>query len=230
MATESQSHPRHEQSEPTGKWFERLRDGDRAASAELYARLFPRMRACAILLMGERGRKHPTEVDEVVHDVFVDVLLREASGRLETVTGADDLRRYLATAIHHLIVTRARQRTRRREVPLPSDSAHGLVRPTRGPVTSLLHQDSLSAANRRVEAALVRLPEHHRQAITLRYVSGLTSAEIQVVMSGPAGTPAKYFASQQQVRTTLCHAMRRLRDLLPNSAGEVDDYFDSLDR
>lgn len=228
MVNATQSSDPPESSEPTGRWFARLQAGDRTASAELYERLFPRMRACAVLLMGERGRKCPEEVDEIVHDVFVDVLLREADGPWREGAGADDLRRYLATAIHHLIVTRARQRTRRREEPLPSESAQGLAGPTRGPVTSLALADSLSAANRRVEAALVRLPEHHRQALTLRYVSGLTSAQIEAQLRSPAGAPAKYFASQQQVRTTLCHAMRRLRELLPGSAGEIDDYFDSL--
>lgn len=218
------------ESQGNTQWLTRLAAGEREASAALYEQLFPRMRSFALLVAGERGRRSPDDVDALVHDVFVDVLLRRDDVPRPSFASVADLRAYLATAIRHMVITRSRQRERRGEQALPSGSAAGLAARSSGPATCAAVHDGLSVALRRVEQAMLALPEHYRIAIGLRWVSGMTSAQIIDELRGADGKPAKHFATELQVRSTLFHAMAKLREALRADAASIDDYFASLER
>jgi RNA polymerase sigma factor (sigma-70 family) len=211
-------------------WLVRLAAGEREASAALYEELLPRMRSFALLVAGESGRRSPDEVDALVHDVFVDVLLRRDDALRPSFASVADLRAYLATAIRHLVITRSRQRERRGEQALPSGSAAGPAARGAGPATCAAVQDGQSMALRRVEQAMLTLPEHYRIAIGLRWVSGMSSAQIIAELRGADGTPAQHFATEQQVRSTLFHAMAKLREVLRADAASIEEYFAELDR
>jgi RNA polymerase sigma factor (sigma-70 family) len=213
----------------TQELVRRCQAGDRVAGGTLYERLFPKLRACAVLRMGTRGLTHPEEVDDVVQDVFKDVLERLGGGGAPDLQGPDVLRAYLRRAIHNMVVTYGRRRARRREQAFESGGSRSVPARAPGPVTSSCVRDSLSAALRRVEEALVDLPPHYRNAIALRYLCEMDSAAIVAELALPGGEPAKYFRTEAQVRTTLFHAMARLREALAQDSLLVEDYFDALE-
>jgi RNA polymerase sigma-70 factor (ECF subfamily) len=62
----------------------------------------------------------------------------------------------------------------------------------------------------RVEAALLELPQHHREAIILRHLCGFEYAEIAEAMG---------FAKEVNARMAVSRALRRLKSKLEGSEG-----------
>lgn len=198
-------------------------DGDVAAWGELYERLFPRMRTCAVLAMGRAALTASQSVDDIVHDVFTDVLTRVRAGRAPRFDDLDGVARYLAGAVHHMVISLGRQRGRRQDARLGTVTQGQLPQRGPGPRTASALRDGFAVAMRRVEDALLELPEHYRTLIALRYLSEMDSEAICARMPGKDGVGQRY-TTPEQVRTALFHAMERLRGELGADAALLEDY------
>jgi len=130
--------------------------------------------------------------DDEAEDVVQEVLLR-----LHTHGVRFDGRAAYATWLHRVLVNsslnalRARARRARLESPLPVPSDPEEVAARR-------------EARERVEAALPRLSEQHRQVVTLRDLRGCEYAEIALLLRIPEGT----------VKSALSRGRARLLDLI----------------
>jgi RNA polymerase sigma-70 factor (ECF subfamily) len=167
----------------------RLADGDPLAPRDLVERHYTEMYGYAFsVLRDERA------AEDAVQDSFERALAalgRYPEGRLRAMR----LRPWLYRIT--LNVTRNRLR-RRREVTLEDVSAVG------GAGSDGAREDVMD-----VLAALVRLPERQRVAVTLRYLQDLPYREISVVTGWPEGT----------VKTLVRRGLERLRGLMI-----VDEY------
>lgn len=130
------------------------------------------------------------EAEEVVNDSFLTVV----SGRAQ----ADrSFRSYLFTVVHRACLDRLRKRqVRRRLWPV----IRAAFAPVPGP-DEALEQASEHAA---LERALLGLSVEHRAAVLLYYREELSSREVAEVLG----------LSDQQVRSQLSYARRRLRELI----------------
>jgi RNA polymerase sigma-70 factor (ECF subfamily) len=126
------------------------RDGDRAAFGRLYDRFSPMVHG--VLL----ARVPRSDVDDLVHDVFLQAMRRLASLRDPEAFGP-----WLAAIARN----RARDHWRRADdaVPLP-DEVPGPPHPEGEALVVL--------------AAIRRLPEAYRETLVLRLVEGMTGPEI----------------------------------------------------
>ena len=162
------------------------RQGDRAAFGRLYDR-YARM-VHGILL----GRVPPCEVDDLVHDTFLQALRQLHTLRDSTRFGA-----WLAAITRN----RANDYHRRavEEVELPENlSAEGAgVRVS----VSAPNQDQEAAD---LLAAIRELPETYREPMLLRLVEGMTGPEIAARTGLTSGS----------VRVNLCRGMQQLRERL----------------
>jgi RNA polymerase sigma-70 factor (ECF subfamily) len=129
---------------------EAARAGDRAAFGRLFRRSAPVIHG--VLL----ARVRPSDVDDLMQEVFVTALERIASLRDDGAFGAwlCVIARNRA-ADHH--------RSRRPLVELPDD---------------LAHEDAERGDAERVLRAIQTLPEAYRETLVLRLVEGLTGPEI----------------------------------------------------
>ncbi len=126
------------------------REGDRLAFGQLYERFAPLVHG--VLL----ARARRADVDDLVHDVFL-----QAMRRLSSLRDPEAFGPWLAAIARN----RARDRFRRGgdEVELPDDLA-GAPHPEGEAVVVL--------------AAIRRLPEAYRETLVLRLVEGMTGPEI----------------------------------------------------
>jgi len=172
---------------------EAARQGDRAAFGRLYDR-YARM-VHGILL----ARVPFSEVDDLVHDAFL-----QALRRLHTLRDAARFGAWLAAIARN----RANDFHRRsvEEVELPDDlSADGAG----GLSGSGLHQQSEEDEEARFLLAAVReLPETYREPLLLRLVEGMTGPEIA----------ARTGLTHGSVRVTLHRGMQQLREKLARSS------------
>lgn len=144
----------------------RVGAGDRAAFRVLVGRLAPRGHAVAVRMLGSRS-----DAEDVLQEAFLR-LWRDA-GRFDPGRGAR-----AATWFHAILVNLCIDAARRRRPAAPLDEAAEVPDPR-------ADGDSVLAAlddGRRVAAALARLPEKQRAAITLCYFEGMSNADAAAVL------------------------------------------------
>jgi RNA polymerase sigma factor (sigma-70 family) len=169
------------------------RDAD--ALGQLYLRHRTGLLALAHRLIGDW---HAAE--DLVQDALVTVW-----GRAARFEGRSTVRSWLYGVVRYHALNRRRQR------PLPlADTATDLdevASDEHGPEAL-----SLAAVTRdQLAAAMERLPEHHREIITLAFVAELTQPEIAEVLGVPVGT----------VKSRLHRARRDLAHFIIDNSTEV---------
>ncbi len=172
-------------------WVAAARDGDRAAFGRLYERY-------ARMVHGLLLAKVPvSEVDDLVHDVFIRALRRLSTLRDNSTFGA-----WLA-AIARNVAHDYHRRTVPSE-PLP-ENASDQESPC---ATSGRHQDCPSAE---ILEAVMSLSETYRETLILRLVEGMTGPEIAAHTRMTHGS----------VRVNLCRGMEQLRAKLSAGSSRV---------
>jgi RNA polymerase sigma factor (sigma-70 family) len=168
------------------------RDAD--ALGQLYLRHRTGLLALSYRLIGDR---HTAE--DVVQDALVTVW-----GRAARFEGRSTVRSWLYGVVRYHALNRRRQR------PLPLADTTDLdevASDEHGPEAL-----SLAAVTRdQLAAAMERLPEHHREIITLAFVAELSRPEIAEVLGVPVGT----------VKSRLHRARRELAHLIIDNSPEV---------
>jgi RNA polymerase sigma factor (sigma-70 family) len=208
----------------------RCQTGAEGAADQLYVRLYPTLRAVALLTAGERARRDPHLADDVVHRAFVDVAGRLRGPDDFGARVADGFTSFMQTAVAHLVISWGRQQDRRRELQFGTgvESAPALAGRGPGGATVAELRDTLQHMFGAVEDALLELSERDRQVIVLRYLCGLDSEQTCAAMRHD-GQPTDGFRAPEQVRVTLSRALERLRGRLRVDGALVDRYFQILD-
>ncbi len=145
---------------------------DRAAFGVLYRRYVDRVYAYAFYQLGDHH-----DAEDATERTFLAALRALPAFRDE---GAS-FRAWLFRIAHTTLANAHRTRARRRTEPLPE----GLERaaPDADPAGLVARADDMRA----VRAALAELPEDRRQVVLLRFVDGLTAAEVGLVLDRSAG-------------------------------------------
>jgi RNA polymerase sigma-70 factor, ECF subfamily len=174
---------------------EAAREGDRAAFGELYDR-YARM-VHGILL----ARVPLSEVDDLVHDTFL-----QALRRLHTLRDTSRFGGWLAAITRNRANDYHRQSIEQVELPesLSDDGTAGQSGGLRGRGH---HQEDDEEA-RFLLAAIRELPETYREPLLLRLVEGMTGPEIA----------ARTGLTHGSVRVTLHRGMQQLREKLARSS------------
>jgi len=166
------------------RWLDAVRRGDEGALARLYERHGGRL-----LTIGRRLLRDDQAAEDVVHDVFV-MAWRDAA-KFDPNRGS--VRTWLCVRMRSRCLDELRKRTVR-------DAASDRVpepQPLSAPTTTMLDAD-------RLPLLLERLPPVQAQAVRLRYLEGLTSAEAATAAGCPVGT----------LKSRLRGGLSALRDLL----------------
>jgi RNA polymerase sigma-70 factor, ECF subfamily len=145
--------------------------GDAGAFGQLYERHFGRIYGYLVKL-GE-----PAEAEDLTAQVFLRAL--EALPRSRWTGGS--VRAWLVRIAHNLLTDAHRRRARRRCAPL--DETLPDRTPAADPADWILHQER----GQEVRAAVARLPEAHRQVLALKFVAGLSNAEVAAVLGRSEG-------------------------------------------
>lgn len=174
-----------------GALVERALDGDGRALDALVSRHHAAVYAVAYRVLGD-----PDAAADAAQDAFVRALSALAGFRSES-----SFRTWLLRIAANTAISAGRTLTRRREVPLdgagaPGEWLAGDGSPERAAV--------LRTETERVEAALARLPERQRLAVTLRLHEEMTHREIAEVLESSEGA----------VRVNYHLGIKRLREWL----------------
>ncbi|HET8586697.1 MAG TPA: RNA polymerase sigma factor [Candidatus Limnocylindria bacterium] len=145
---------------------------DRAAFDVLYRRYLSRVYGYAFYQL----RNHH-DAEDVTERVFLSALRGIDRYRDRGST----FRAWLFRIAHNTVANTHRSRARRRAEPLPEDAAW--VAPNADPAGLVTRADELHAVLR----AVATLPDDRRQVILLRFVDGLTAAEIGRVLGRSPG-------------------------------------------
>lgn len=170
---------------------DRLAAGDPAAFAAVYDRLATRLLATVLTLGGSR-----TEAEDVVHDVFVDLV--RFRRRLAEVADVDA---YVFTMLRHALSRRRRRGAVARRVldTIARRSGDGSVPPPVAP------DDELAAA-------VQGLPLPQREVLALKIDGGLTFAEIAAALGTSLNTAAsRYRYALDKLRTALADRREEVR-------------------
>ncbi|MDQ4212562.1 ECF RNA polymerase sigma factor SigK [Microbacterium capsulatum] len=168
----------------------RIADGDEAAFARLYDTLSPRVFALIVRVLVDRAQS-----EEVLQEVFLEIW--QTASRFAPKKGQG--RTWVLTIAHRRAIDRVRSaqassdrdaRAGRREL-----AAHAAG-------TDEVVESRIEAE--RVAAALSRLPDAQREALTLAYYGGYTQTEISALTRAPLGT----------VKTRMRDGLSRLRQEL----------------
>ncbi len=165
--------------------------GDREALAKLYDR-----QAALLLGLGARifaGGASAREVEDVLHDVFVEVWKHAGDFDPERASA----RTWLCLRMRSRCLDRARAANRRRAAPLDEAS-----------IEPLPESQSAVVDAARVRHALDGIPELQRQVLVLGYFQGLSSQEIADTLQIPLGT----------VKSRVAAGLTHLRGLLSEKA------------
>ncbi len=166
----------------TAEPFQRLKNGlaagDESAFGELYDLFSGRMYRAAVRLLGNAA-----DAEDVVHEVFL-ALFRGRS----RLAGVRDLEAYVFMSLHHGLSRRRRNM---------SNAPAELAEDVEAPRVELGPDDEL-------EAALRRLPDPQREAITLKIDGQLTFAQIAEVIGISPNTAASRYRE----------GLRKLKDML----------------
>lgn len=178
--------------EPTSheELLSRTAQGDRAAFAELYDRLAPRVLGLITRLLRDRAQS-----EEVTQEVFLEVW--QNATRYDTARGG--ALTWVLTMAHRRAVDRVRSAQSSRD----RDTREG-IRDFRPEYDSVFESVEIRVEHERVKRAMSRLTELQRQAVALAYYGGYSHSEVAEMLSVPIGT----------VKTRLRDGMIRLRDEL----------------
>jgi RNA polymerase sigma-70 factor (ECF subfamily) len=159
--------------EPSPEWLEACRRGDPEAFARLFEHYKDRVYSIALRFSGD-----PVEAADVTQDVFLKLLTRIGQFRGQSRFG---------TWIYRVVVNTCldRSKTRPRELPLAEPFGSSGSQPP--------HQEeeaTRAEAARQLARALALLDAAFRTPLLLRYVAGLSYAEIAEVLGLPPGTVA----------------------------------------
>lgn len=173
---------------------------DSHALAKLYDRYSRPAYSLALRILCDRGL-----AEDVVQEVFMAVW-RDAS-RFDTARGG--FSSYLLSMVHHKAVDSVRREEgmRRRR-----NSLEVLEAGERGP-KSVEEEVWTTLRGERVREALQQIPNAQREALELAYYGGHTQREIAAMTATPLGT----------VKTRMLAGMRRLRELLENTAMSTEE-------
>lgn len=155
--------------------------GDQSAADELFARLWPRIRAAAYAISASHAL-----AEEIAQDA-----LETMVGRLGDFRGDAELGTWLTS----IVVNRARNVVRHevRSVPVPDVEAGG----------EIASSDAFSS-DPTVLAAVRRLSFERREVIALRYWLDLRPSEVAVVLGIPVGTVhSRISRAMTELRTEL---------------------------
>jgi RNA polymerase sigma-70 factor (ECF subfamily) len=178
-------------SEPGEELLAACRRGDREAFGRLFAETCDYVHGVAL---------HLTRDEDAAGDLTQEVFLRVLT-RIRQFEGRSAFRTWL----FRIALNAARDRRRRRRPVLPLDEVAGaLPAPSRSIESELLARDR----DARVRAALANLPHRLRVPLVLRYVAGLSYAEIGEVLALRPGT----------VASRLSRGLLRLGRALPEEA------------
>jgi RNA polymerase sigma-70 factor (ECF subfamily) len=179
---------------------QRIRQGDRAAWDELYARYHDQLLLAVRLRLGSGLRRFLTS-----EDIFQSVALEAFRSLSEfEYRGQGSLEAYLRTLVVNKIRDRADTFTAKKRagsVPLGEALAESLAEP--GP----RYHDA--ERYERLERALNALPEDQRELIVLRKLEGLSSKEVA----------ARLGLTDDAARKAFSRAMARLTTLLSAPGG-----------
>ena len=166
----------------------RAAQADRAAFGVLYRRYLDRVYGYAFYLLGDHH-----DAEDATERAFLAALDAIDRFRDEGAT----FRSWLFRIAHNQIANSLRSRARRRATPLD-----GIAEP----VADADPAGEAGAADdaRRLRAALAELSDDRRQVIVLRFVDGLSAAEIGAVLERSAGA----------VRVLQHRALRELEGIL----------------
>jgi RNA polymerase sigma factor (sigma-70 family) len=176
----------------------RLRAGDRGAIEELYDRFRRPAFALARRILGD-----DVLAEDVVQEVFLGVWRDPAA--YDRARGS--LASWLLAVVHHKAVDAVRREESQRRRQTLAEEELALDEP-------VARRDVEEEAWTRVVADQVRtalggLSTPQREALTLAYYGGYTQREVAALTGAPLGT----------VKTRMLMGMRRLREVLGDSAG-----------
>lgn len=166
----------------------RARAGDAAALDALVAR-----HLAAVYQVALRVMRDDDGAQDVVQEAWI-LALRA----LPSFRGESSFRTWLLRIALNAARTALRRRGRRRETGLAA--VESLTGEAPDPATRAV----LSAETERAEAALARLPEKQRLAVSLRIQQGLSHREAAVLLE----------CTEESARVNYHHGMKRLRELL----------------
>ena len=167
----------------------RAAQADRTAFAALYRRYLDRVYAYAFYQLGDHH-----DAEDATERTFLAALAALPGFRDEGAT----FRAWLFRIAHNTVANVHRARSRRRAVPLPDDFERPA--PDADPAALVTRADD----QRRILRAIATLPEDRRQVVLLRFVDGLSTAEISEVLERSPGA----------VRVLQHRALRDLAELL----------------
>lgn len=180
-----------------------IADGRHSALDELYARYGRVVYSLARRIVVDAGL-----AEDVAQEVFL-ALWRDP-GKFDPSRGAFGT--WLLSLTHHRAVdsVRREEAVRRRRSRAVEDVASLAL--TQAPLP--VDDQAWGGVRRdRVRAALRRLPEPQREALTLAYFGGYTQREVAALTGTPLGT----------VKTRMLAGMRRLREYLAAADGTAGD-------
>ncbi|MFN8423678.1 MAG: RNA polymerase sigma factor [Anaerolineae bacterium] len=185
---------------------ERVRGGETAAFAGLYARHHVALYRTALAMTG-----HPSRAEELVQDTFL-----RAYRHLGQVVLAPDasLRPWLHRILVHLIYDDSARRAHPSQ-PIESMDER-LPVPNQASVERRIEARELRRA---VSGAIERLPVRHREVVVLFYLDDLDVGEIADMLGVPPGT----------VKSRLFYGRARLRELLAAEAPEASARLGALE-
>jgi RNA polymerase sigma-70 factor (ECF subfamily) len=169
---------------------------DRAAFGTLYRRYLDRVYAYCFYLLGDHH-----DAEDVTERTFLAALA--ALHRFRERPGSS-FRAWLFRIAHNELANAVRGRSRRRRRVLPLGGLREPMVPPAPETTEPAQAFARIDDARRVRRALESLPEDRRQVIVLRFVDGLSAAEIGAVLGRSAGA----------VRVLQHRALRELATLL----------------
>jgi RNA polymerase sigma-70 factor (ECF subfamily) len=185
----------------------RARAGDRRALEDLFNRYLPRVRRIVTLRLGCRLKDFATYEDLVQESLLRAFVKLDRFEELSEGTFRNWIATCVASAVHlHFKKQGAAKRGGgkvRALGELASASLSATLFPDSGPGPSTAA--SRREMDERLEAALLELKSHHREAIVLRHLCGMTSEEVATAMG---------FSNPANARKVLSRAMRELRERL----------------
>jgi RNA polymerase sigma-70 factor (ECF subfamily) len=157
-----------------GTLIQRIAGKDRAAFAELYDTLAPRMFGLILRVLVDRAQS-----EEILQEVFLEVW--QSADRFAPNRGRG--RTWLLTIAHR----RAIDRVRSAQAATDRDVRAGFRELATTP-DDVAYQVEVKIESERVAGALRRLPEAQRETLVLAYYGGYSQSEIAALTRAPLGT------------------------------------------